>query len=715
MLANGQILSSRYEITRRLKEGGMGTVYEALDTRLNAHVAVKENLHDEEYLKATFRREAQLLGNLSHPSIPRVLDYFTEGAGQYLVMEFINGEDLASAVARRGEPFAVAEVLGWADQLLVALEYLHGQPTPIMHRDIKPSNLKVRGGRIFLLDFGLAYGQCGEMSTIASSQFNWSGRSPGFAPVEQLYSCPTTPSSDLFSLAATLYLLLTCRQPEHSGARLQALQLGKADPLIDLRLLRPELHEGAARAIMRALALDHNQRPQTAGEMRRLLFAGPPAKPEPKPAAKRGAARVALGAALACVLIVGLAAGAIALGFASSACRSAPDSLVRQVFRCEASADDSGVPAPTPAPAMSEEEAARAASEAETLMQSSRYEDAIAKAREVLDVYPDNVHALCVYGDALWDTSDEAADPSAQMAKVEELADRILELVKSPQAPGEYAARAWANLAKGKYEVAIADATRALEAEPSNVAALMARASGRSMVRGSDQKLALDSLADYGEVIRLMPNYAQARANRASTYADLGQYKLAISDYTEADRLVARARFRVGRGDAYFGLREFDQARRDYEGALKLNPKFYEALVGIGNVSSEEEDWAVASKNYAAALKVRQTSYAYTKRGIAYAKLGQLERAVQDFNAAIGLDPEDYGGYLFRAHARAALGAWDKAVADYTKALELAPDDDRELIGSLYRYRAAAYEQSGHLTLAKADDRRADDLGAPSR
>lgn len=716
MLANGQILSSRYEVIRRLKEGGMGAVYQALDTRLNAHVAVKENLRGEEHLKVAFRHEAQLLGNLSYPSIPRVVDYFAEGARQYLVMEFIEGEDLASAVASRQAPFAIGEVLSWADQLLSALEYLHGQPTPIMHRDIKPSNLKVRGGRIYLLDFGLAYGQCGEMSTIASNQFNWSGRSPSFSPIEQLHSCPTTPASDLYSLAATLYLLLSGQQPEHSGVRLQVAQLGKADPLVDLRQLRPELPENAAHTIMRALALNPNQRPQTAGEMRRQLFAGPPQPhPAPAPAPKRRCARAALGVALAFVLIVGLAVGAVALGFTSTACQSPSDSFVRQMFRCEAEAEDVGVTPPPTATGMSEEEADRAASEAETLLQSSRYEEALAKAGEVLAAHPDHVHAMVVYGDALWDTSEETSDPAAQMEKVEQQADRILELVKSPRTPGEYAARAWANLVKQKYEVAVADATRAIEAEPSNVAALMARASGRSMMRASDSKLALDSLADYGEVIRLMPNYAQARANRGSTYAELGQYGLAVSDYTEADRLVKRARFRVGRGDAHFALRELDEARRDYEAALKLNPKFYDGHVGVGNVSSEEEDWNVAAKSYTAALKSQPTAYAYNKRGFAYAKLGQFEKAVQDFTAAVGLDSEDYGAYVLRGHARTELGAWDKAATDYTKAIELAPDDNRELLGTLYRFRAAAYEQSGRQTLAQADDRRADNLGAPSR
>lgn len=704
MLSDGQTLASRYRIIRRLNEGGMGAVHEALDTRLNARVAIKENLFGEDHLKAAFRREAQLLANLNHPALPNVTDYFVEGDGQYLVMEFVEGDDLAKIISQHKKPFPAEVVLGWAAQLLDALEYLHSQPTPVMHRDIKPHNIKVIGGRLFLLDFGLAYGQSGEMSTYVSSQFNWDGRSPSYSPLEQLRAQPTTPASDLYSLAATLYVLLTARQPEHAEQRFQTMLLGKADPLKDIQALRPDLDRNVARAIMRSLALDMNQRPQHAGEMRRLMF-------PPRPV-KRGT-RASRAMAAAGLAVVSVSLGALAflalMGLTPALCRGQSHPLLTQALRCEAQPDE---PRPAPADAaMTEAAVQQLTAEAETALQSSRYDEALKKSQEALAHSPDNAYAISIHGDALWDTSDETVESAAELPAVQARADKILDQVSSPQTWDEYAARAWANLAKGKTDVAVADATKALQLKPDCVAALMVRATARSSNTEADNKRALDSLADYNEVIRLRPNYAQAYANRADTYGGLKQYKLAISDYTEATRLRPRAVYHVGCGDAHFNLQEYDGARREYEAAIQISPKLYGARVGLADVEAQEEDWGKAVKEYGLALKARPTSYAFSKRGYCFTQLKQFNKAIQDYTSALRLDPNDYSTYGARAFAYALLTDWDKAIADYTEALELAPKDEREALGTIYRYRAEANRQAGHERLANMDDKRAQDLG----
>src|SRR5215204_5955941 len=153
MLTTDTILQGRYCILRPMGRGGMGAVYEAADMRLSRSVALKETLVETDELRRAFEREARLLANLRHPALPKVLDHFDEGGGLFLVMEFIPGEDLGRLLDT-GHAFAPAKVLGWAEQLLDALEYLHGLSPPVLHRDIKPANLKlVTPGHVVLLDF----------------------------------------------------------------------------------------------------------------------------------------------------------------------------------------------------------------------------------------------------------------------------------------------------------------------------------------------------------------------------------------------------------------------------------------------------------------------------------------------------------------------------------------------------------------------------------
>ncbi|HKQ50737.1 MAG TPA: protein kinase [Pyrinomonadaceae bacterium] len=271
MPAADTVLQGRYRIVRQLGKGGMGAVYEAVDERLHRTVALKETLADTDELKRAFEREARLLANLRHPVLPKVIDHFTEDDGQFLVMEFIPGNDLGDLLARRSRPFSPAEVRRWADDLLDALDYLHTFDPPIIHRDIKPSNLKLTGqGKIVLLDFGLAKGAAGHM-TRTSSGLSIIGYTLNYAALEQIQGERTSPRSDLYSLAATLYHLLTNRAPEDALKRAADILDDKEDPLPPPRQVNPDVPEDFSNLLVSALSLKPSRRPATAAEMRAAL------------------------------------------------------------------------------------------------------------------------------------------------------------------------------------------------------------------------------------------------------------------------------------------------------------------------------------------------------------------------------------------------------------------------------------------------------------
>jgi serine/threonine protein kinase len=271
MLAPDALLQNRYLILRPIGKGGMGAVYLAKDERLGNTIALKETFFEDELLRKAFEREARLLASLRHSALPRVIDHFTEETGQFLVMEFIPGDDLEAMFKERGGPFPLSDVLRWADQLLDALDYLHTQQPPIIHRDIKPQNLKLAArDQIILLDFGLAKGSAAGMSQ-ASATGSIFGYTPTYAPLEQVHGAGTDPRSDLYSLAATLYHLLTGTEPPDALARASAVIGGLADPLRPANELNGQVPKGVAEVLQRALAIHGEQRPATAEEMRRML------------------------------------------------------------------------------------------------------------------------------------------------------------------------------------------------------------------------------------------------------------------------------------------------------------------------------------------------------------------------------------------------------------------------------------------------------------
>jgi serine/threonine protein kinase len=276
MIAPNTILQNRYLVIEQIGVGGMGAVYVATDQRFGSTVALKETFFTDPSLRKAFEREARLLNRLRHHALPRVSDHFMEEDGQFLVMEFIPGEDLSEMLKARQSAFPVREVLAWADQLLDALDYLHTQDTPVIHRDIKPQNLKLTARQqIVLLDFGLAKGTPVQVSRVTTAAAGSSvfGYSLNYAPIEQMQGTGTDPRSDLYSLGATLYHLLTGTAPPDALTRATAVLNGQPDPLRPADEVHQQVPASVSAVLKRALAQSAAQRPQTAEEMREELRA----------------------------------------------------------------------------------------------------------------------------------------------------------------------------------------------------------------------------------------------------------------------------------------------------------------------------------------------------------------------------------------------------------------------------------------------------------
>jgi formylglycine-generating enzyme required for sulfatase activity len=274
MLSSNTILKNRYRIIHELGHGGMGAIYQAMDENLSCVVAVKETFATTDDQRRAFKREAELLANLNHPTLPKVMDHFTHDDGQFLVMQFVPGHDLAELLQLREQPFSAARVLDWADQILDALTELHSSDPPIIHRDIKPSNLKVTPkGRILLLDFGLAKGVAGQMATAEVNTHSSSiyGYTAHYAPLEQIRRAGTDARSDLYSLGATMWTLLTGKVPPDALSRIAEKEDGNPDPLPAAGELNPKVSPSLSSSINRAMALNRSHRHASAAELRKDL------------------------------------------------------------------------------------------------------------------------------------------------------------------------------------------------------------------------------------------------------------------------------------------------------------------------------------------------------------------------------------------------------------------------------------------------------------
>jgi len=263
-LPDQTLLAGRYQLLKRIGQGGMGAVYKAADTHLNNRpVAIKEmsstgltpaRLQEAE---AAFEHEAHLLADLLHPNLPRIYEHFTENDRSYLVMDFIEGQTLEEYLEQQGGgPLPVDQVITWAEQLCDVLNYLHSHQPPIIFRDLKPANVMISdSGHVYLIDFGIArfFKPGKQHDTVALG-------SPGYAAPEQYGKAQSTPRSDIYSLGALLHHLLTGVDPSEQPFFFR-----------DASHINPAIDPTFDTLLKQMLAMDSDRRPASAQEVLNAL------------------------------------------------------------------------------------------------------------------------------------------------------------------------------------------------------------------------------------------------------------------------------------------------------------------------------------------------------------------------------------------------------------------------------------------------------------
>jgi len=259
-LARGMILHERYRIVEILGQGAKSTVYHAVDEKLGMDVVVKENLSKTDEYVRQFRLEAVILASLRHPNLPRGTDHFVTGdQGQYLVMDYIEGENLQQRLEHTGNITEDEAILIGA-AICDALNYLHSRKPPILHRNIQPANVRITpDGHVFLVGFDL-------VKVLDEGQANATGA--GAMKLKQHGTARTDERTDIYSLGATLYASLSGKIPEDGLAR--AMDNTRLTPL---RKRNPKVSKRLAAAIEKAMAVDPADRFQSAEDFRKVMLA----------------------------------------------------------------------------------------------------------------------------------------------------------------------------------------------------------------------------------------------------------------------------------------------------------------------------------------------------------------------------------------------------------------------------------------------------------
>ena len=737
-----ELQNGRYILGKKLGAGGMGCVFLATDTRMRCRVVVKEMFNfsvsneENEYLEKRFQEEARTLFRLKHPYLPKVTDFFSEKNNMYMIMEYVEGENLEKLLENRPDHrITYQEFKTWFGQVLEVISYLHNLEPPVIHRDIKPPNLMLnKKGKVFLVDFGVAR-SIGEGTHTQTRVGTF-----GFASPEH-YTGKFQLSSDIYSLGATFHFLLTGDDPQErdpfdyppiSNYRTDIPQTVQA--IFDKMLSRSrknryqnikELTEDFKKIDLSVFIEDQQATSPT--KVRTDKFKKARKTDEMKQAKKTGEMEdeseintMAVNAANTMVPpVIRVSEEKI----------QAEEEVIDQTIKVEEVAGEK------PVDIIKEEPTSQKTSfnfipviigilaVILAIAGIAYFNNLVSKHRQ--PVVKNNTTGQPPTSVTQTETPGVSPKPSVTAGSKKSVSDYIAE-GKKAVASGEYdsAVAAYGNAIKideksipaylgrarayGKkkeYEKAYEDITKAIEINPDNVDIYLTRGDI------SDEKGNIGiALGDYDNAVKVDNKNTLAYIKRGKANVKMKFYDKAKKDFDKAIQLepengstyIARGEFYLknnqatlakkdfehalkfrnslaeaynGLGNYYIEISDYGTAIEYFDKALKINSEYSEAYNNLGICYFENGKYDLAIKNFTRAIKEREDfSDAYYNRGRCFQEKGEHQQAIKDFNQAVKLTPEDAIVYVYRGQSLYETSETDKALKDYYEAMKLSPD-----------------------------------------
>jgi len=748
-----------YEVIERVGRGGMGEVFRAMDAALDRVVAVKilaPAMADNPEARRRFLREARAAAAVCHEHVVTIHAVDDSGDLPYLIMQFVAGMSLQEKLDREG-PLGLKEILRIGMQVASGLAAAHAQG--LVHRDIKPANILLENGveRVKITDFGLARAASDPGLTRSGTIVG----TPNYMSPEQARGEAVGPRSDLFSLGGVLYAMATGEPPFAADSAYAVLRRVCDDAPRPIRELNPECPEWLAATIGRLMAKSQEGRFGTAEEVSELLrvrlaeLQGPtPPGPEPARSSGSKARRRSKWVALALASLV--AFGAVIAGLAhfwparraeitNAALQPGPAPSAARLGRGweYAKAEDwhRALAEFDAAVGLAPDDAAAHEARAFARLKVRDFRGAIADCDEALRLNPGLTNAYFHRGSAFnelgeWGRGRAELDEFIRRVPSEPwshyhratsrhnlgdldgaVADFNVAIELNPEVPLFYGERALALAMRGEPGRALADVEKALRSAPDNRGYLRLRGWVRAH-RGDYE----GALADYGRAFEGAPLDVIKLADRASVEALAGLHKVAETDFESALRLDPSNAWVRARRALYLHAARGDHKRAiaDCDEALRLSPGDVEASLNRGLALLALGDFRSAIADFDRALDPRQKHFMtfvgrfstrypelYRARSEARRQLGDLDGALADLDAAIGLNSDDAEARVRRGHLYAARRDFARAIADFDRAIALGRGD-----ADIYKDRGDARAAGGDEAGAKSDRDRADQLRA---